>query len=100
MWAWFIANKVYETNPTPVTPSTVANRDPARIVSSTLFTQRDGELSDGSAFPEVRVQRTAKVSDTGGNGFVGFVQSRSSGEGLGDGHGRVERDLGSIAPKP
>jgi hypothetical protein len=90
MWARFFANKVYETNSTPVASSTVTNGDLPAVVPPTLFAQRDSELSDGSAFPEMDVQRTAKVSDTGGDGLVGFEKSRSPGEGLRDGCGSVE----------
>lgn len=100
MGAGFFANEVYETNSTSVTPSAVANCDPAGIVPSTLFTQGDGELSDGSTFPKMRVQRATKVSDAGGDGFVSFVERRSPGEGLRDGCSGIERDFGSIVSKP
>ena len=99
MWAGLSANKVYETDPTSVTPSAVSNGNPSGVVPSTLFAQRDGELSDGSAFPEVRVQGATKVANTGGDGFVGFIKSRSPGEGLSDGCSGVDGGFGSVSSK-
>lgn len=37
VWAGFLANKVYETDSTPVTPSAVSNGDPSGVVPSALF---------------------------------------------------------------
>jgi hypothetical protein len=55
MWTGFLANKIYEANPTSVTPSAVANGDPAGVVPSTLLAQWNGEVSNGSTFPEMKI---------------------------------------------
>jgi hypothetical protein len=100
VWAGLFANKVYETDSTSVTPSAVSNGDLSAVVPSTLFAQRDGEFSDGSAFPDMGVQGATKVTNAGGDGFVGFIESRSSGEGLSDGCSGVDGGFGSITSKP
>ena len=100
VWTWFFANKVYEADSTPVSPSAVSNGDLAGVVPPTLFAQRDSQFADGSTFPEMGVQGATKMADTGGDGFVGFEKNRSPREGFRDGCGRVEGDFGSVTPKP
>jgi hypothetical protein len=100
VWARFFANKDYETDPTPAPPSAVSNGDTLAVVPSALFAQRDGEFSDGSAFPDMGVQGAAKVTNAGNDGFVSFKESRSPGEGLNDGCGGINGGFDSITSKP
>ena len=75
-----------------MSPTPKPHRDSPRGVPSTFFAQGGGENADGFAFEEVGVEWAAEVTDTGGDGFVGFEFGDDGvvgGDGLAGGAGGV-----------
>lgn len=75
-----------------MSPTPKPHCNPPCGVPSTFFAQGGGEDTNGFAFIEVGIERTAEVTDAGGNGFVGFEFGDDSvvgGNGLAGGAGGV-----------